>query len=187
MRKKILMRLIMVLVVPGLLAVSCAKKEVAPETEISEEVIVTEPTAEELAEEAARQKALEEEQLRAEAARQAVIEAREKFQTVDIHFDFDSSAIRTDAQKILMDKAEWLSENPGVSILIEGHCDDRGTNEYNLALGDRRATSVKNFLVDLGVGAERLYTISYGEERPVALGGNEEAWSKNRRAHFVIK
>ena len=76
--------------------------------------------------------------------------------------------------------------HPGVTVTIEGHCDERGTNEYNLALGDRRAESAKRFLTDLGISATRLTTVSYGEERPVDPRHNEEAWAKNRRAHFVI-
>ena len=85
-----------------------------------------------------------------------------------------------------MQKAAWLRANTNVTVTIEGHCDERGTNEYNLALGDRRADSAKAFLVDLGIAASRLTTISYGEERPLCLQKNEECWSKNRRGHFVI-
>jgi len=79
-----------------------------------------------------------------------------------------------------------LKDNPDVSVIIEGHCDERGSNEYNIALGDRRAQSVKTFLVDMGVAVERLTPISYGEEKPVDTASTEEAWAKNRRAHFVI-
>ena len=80
-----------------------------------------------------------------------------------------------------------MKENPRAKIIIEGHCDERGTNEYNLALGDRRAFSSKSFLVDLGISDSRLRTVSYGEERPLDPGSDEGAWAKNRRAHFVIK
>jgi peptidoglycan-associated lipoprotein len=104
----------------------------------------------------------------------------------DIYFDFDKSTLTPAAQDNLMQKAEWLRENPDRTATIEGHCDDRGTNEYNLALGDRRAESAKAFLVDLGIDASRLNTISYGEERPVDPRNNEEAWAKNRRDHFVV-
>ena len=83
-------------------------------------------------------------------------------------------------------KAEWLINNSDVAVTIEGHCDERGTNEYNLALGERRAASAKTFLMDLGIAGSRLNTISYGEERPVDPGHNEEAWAKNRRGHFTI-
>ena len=85
-----------------------------------------------------------------------------------------------------MQKAEWMRENPNATVTIEGHCDERGTNEYNLALGDRRAESAKAFLTDLGIDSSRLTTISYGEERPVDPRSDEEAWAKNRRAHFVV-
>ena len=83
-------------------------------------------------------------------------------------------------------KAEWLINNPDVRVTIEGHCDERGTNEYNIALGDRRAEAAKAFLVDLGVPAGNLTSISYGEERPVDPGNSEEARAKNRRCHFVL-
>ena len=85
-----------------------------------------------------------------------------------------------------MKKAAWLRANANVTVTIEGHCDERGTNEYNLALGDRRADSAKAFLVDLGIAASRLTTISYGEERPLCTQKTEECWAKNRRDHFVL-
>ena len=104
----------------------------------------------------------------------------------DIYFEFDKSTLTPAAQDNLLQKADWLRENSEATVTIEGHCDDRGTNEYNLALGDRRAESAKAFLVDLGIDASRLTTISYGEERPVDPRQNEEAWAKNRRGHFVV-
>jgi peptidoglycan-associated lipoprotein len=113
--------------------------------------------------------------------------ARQQFMNEDVYFEFDSAALLSEAQEVLKRKAVWLRANPGVSVVIEGHCDERGTNEYNLALGDRRSESAKRFLMDLGIVAPRLTTISYGEERPVDTGHNEESWAKNRRAHFVIK
>lgn len=103
-----------------------------------------------------------------------------------IHFDFDRFDIRPQDADILKQNAEVLKRFPAVKIQIEGHCDDRGTNEYNLSLGERRANSTKNYLMLLGISRERLSTISYGEERPVDPGQNEEAWAKNRRAEFVI-
>ena len=104
----------------------------------------------------------------------------------DIHFDFDKYDIRPQDAEILKENAALLKKYPKVKIQIEGHCDERGTNEYNMALGERRANSTKNYLISLGIPAERMTTISYGEERPVDPGHNEEAWAKNRRAHFVI-
>jgi peptidoglycan-associated lipoprotein len=109
------------------------------------------------------------------------------FENEDILFEFDSASLSGEAQEILRAKAAWLRENPRARVVIEGHCDERGTNEYNLALGDRRAFSSKSFLVDLGITDSRLTTISYGEERPVDSDSTEDAWTKNRRAHFVIK
>jgi len=104
----------------------------------------------------------------------------------DVYFEFDKSSLTAAAQDNLMRKAEWLRQNPDATITIEGNCDERGTNEYNLALGDRRAESAKSFLVDLGINPARISTISYGEERPVDPQHNEEAWAKNRRDHFVV-
>lgn len=103
-----------------------------------------------------------------------------------IYFEFDKSTLTPMAQDTLMRHAAWLRENADVTVTIEGHCDERGTNEYNLALGDRRADSAKAFLVDLGIAASRLTTISYGEERPLCMEQNEECWAKNRRGHFAI-
>ncbi len=104
----------------------------------------------------------------------------------DIFFDFDKAVIRDDAVPILDENVEWLKANPRVRITIEGHCDERGTNEYNLALGERRARAAKEYLVAAGIDPGRIVTISYGEERPFVLGHDEEAWRWNRRAHFVI-
>jgi peptidoglycan-associated lipoprotein len=104
----------------------------------------------------------------------------------DIYFAFDKANLTPAGQDNLLQKAEWLRENDDVTVTIEGHCDARGTNEYNLALGDRRAESAKAFLVDLGVAASRITTISYGEERPVCSQRNEECWAKNRRDNFVV-
>ena len=104
----------------------------------------------------------------------------------DIYFEFDKSTLTPAAQDNLMKKAAWLRANQNSAVTIEGHCDERGTNEYNLALGDRRADSAKSFLVDLGIAVSRLTTVSYGEERPVCSQHNEECWSKNRRANFVV-
>lgn len=112
---------------------------------------------------------------------------RAAFENEDIYFNYDSSALTPQAQEILRRKAAFLKANPLVKVTIEGHCDDRGTNEYNLALGEARARSAKSFLVDLGIPAARLATISYGEERPAVKGSGEEVWAKNRRAHFVIE
>ena len=105
----------------------------------------------------------------------------------DIHFDFDKYDIRPGDAKTLDTNAGWLKSNPNHLVLIEGHCDERGTNEYNLALGERRAKSTMNYLVSQGVQASRITIISYGEERPLCTEHNEECWAKNRRAHFLVK
>jgi peptidoglycan-associated lipoprotein len=104
----------------------------------------------------------------------------------DIHFDFDRYNIRVDETGVLKENSALLKKYPGMRFQIEGHCDERGTGEYNLALGERRANSVKKYLVSLGIEPSRISTISYGEERPFDPGHNEEAWAKNRRAHFIV-
>jgi peptidoglycan-associated lipoprotein len=105
----------------------------------------------------------------------------------DIHFDFDKSEIRPGDARILDTNAAWLRDQPGYIVLIEGHCDERGTNEYNLALGERRARAAMNYLVAQGVARDRFHTISYGEERPVCTERGEACWWRNRRAHFLVK
>ncbi len=108
-------------------------------------------------------------------------------QTVrDAFFDFDKANIRPDARVALAQTAEFLREYPEAEVLIEGHCDERGTTEYNLGLGDRRANGAKEFLVSLGISADRIDTISYGKERPFCFESNEECWQLNRRAHFIL-
>jgi|SRR5271169_675251 len=101
-------------------------------------------------------------------------------------FDFDKADIRTDARDVLTANAAWLKKYASVQFTIEGHCDERGTAQYNLALGDRRANASKEYLVSLGVDASRIKTVSYGKERPFATGHDEDSWQKNRRAHFVV-
>lgn len=103
-----------------------------------------------------------------------------------VFFAFDKSTLSSKAQATLDKQAAWLKRVPTATILVEGHCDERGTREYNLALGDRRATAVKDYLVSKGIAASRIKTISYGKERPAVLGSNEWAWSQNRRAVSTI-
>jgi len=105
----------------------------------------------------------------------------------DVYFDFDRYDLRADSREILKANSAWLKANPGAQVQIEGHCDERGTTEYNVALGSRRAESVKDYLVTLGTTADRLSTISYGEEVPVCREQSEECWQKNRRARFVVQ
>jgi peptidoglycan-associated lipoprotein len=105
----------------------------------------------------------------------------------DAFFDYDESAIRADARAALEANGRYLERNASMNVIIEGHCDERGSVEYNLALGERRARAAKDFLVSYGIAPTRMTTISYGKERPFAQGHNEEAWAQNRRAHFVQK
>ena len=104
----------------------------------------------------------------------------------DAFFDTDKADLRADARDLLAADAGWLKEHPSVKLMVEGHCDERNTEEYNLALGWRRANAVKAYLTSLGVAAERISTISYGEEKPFATCHNESCWWQNRRAHFVV-
>ena len=104
----------------------------------------------------------------------------------NIYFDFDKSNIRMESQSVLENISEWLNQNSLKQLLIEGHCDERGTNEYNLALGERRSLGVRRYLVGLGISPDRLHTISYGEEKPADPGHNEDSWAENRRAEFKV-
>src|SRR5690242_1028739 len=103
-----------------------------------------------------------------------------------VFFDFDKSDIKPEGRTVLQRQADWLKKYPNVTVSVEGHCDERGTREYNLALGERRATAVKKMLVALGVAANRVSTISYGKERPAVVGSTEAAWAQNRRGVTVI-
>ncbi|MFN7038011.1 MAG: peptidoglycan-associated lipoprotein Pal [Alphaproteobacteria bacterium] len=103
-----------------------------------------------------------------------------------VYFAFDSSSLNAESQATLSRQAAWMKANPKVSVAVEGHCDLRGTREYNLGLGERRANAAKNFLVSAGIEASRITTISYGKERPAVLGDGEEVWSKNRRSATVV-
>ncbi len=110
-----------------------------------------------------------------------------KDQVRDVYFDYDKAELRSDARSALQGDAKFLKDHPDASVTLEGHCDERGTEEYNLALGQRRADAVRGYLSDLGVDASRLKTLSYGEEKPFDPGHTEDAWSQNRRVHFDIQ
>ncbi len=105
----------------------------------------------------------------------------------DVYFAFDRAELEAEARDLLQRNSDWIKQNPGVSVEIEGHADNRGTDEYNIALGARRAQVVKDYLVTLGNASDRLSTISYGEDIPVCRVNSEECWRKNRRAHFVVR
>jgi peptidoglycan-associated lipoprotein len=162
-----------------------------PETrpEIRSETISPDKAAElerekRIQEQELRDKALRDEKARQEAlAREAALK---KGQLETVYFSYDQWSIREDQKIVLMKNAEWLKANPQARIRLEGNCDQRGTAEYNLALGQRRADAVKSFLEGLGIARNRLETISYGFERPVDRGQNEVAWAKNRRVDFLL-
>jgi len=121
-----------------------------------------------------------------EPERQEFQQKAQVFENQDIFFGFDSYVLSDEAKRILNDKAAFLKRYPKVKVTVEGHCDERGTAEYNLALGERRAHSAYQYLVNLGVSAQQMTTISYGEERPLVTGQSEDAWAKNRRDHFAV-
>ncbi|MFK5953388.1 MAG: OmpA family protein [Desulfobacterium sp.] len=196
MKKRVMRNLVMVMMVAGLaLTVSCAKKNV-----MVDPADLTQKTGEISAEEAARmaaqekEKALAQQRLReetmkenaAQVAAMAVRESRENFENQDVLFGYDSAVLSAEARYLLKEKARWLEVNAGNNIVVQGHCDDRGTTEYNLSLGDQRAIAAKSFLMNMGILGSRIITISYGEEKPLDSGYGEAAWSRNRRAHFVI-
>jgi len=103
-----------------------------------------------------------------------------------VFFNYDSAELDTDAKELLQDQVAWLKQYSDVSVIIEGHCDERGTREYNLALGEKRAQSVKNYLINLGISADRVSTISYGKERPAVVGSSDGAWAQNRRSVTIV-
>jgi peptidoglycan-associated lipoprotein len=113
-------------------------------------------------------------------------ELRRRGFSADVYFNYDESDLSDDARQRLARNADLLKSQPRFSVTIEGHCDSRGTNEYNLSLGERRANAVRDYLASLGVGADRLRPISYGEERPVCTDEDESCWSQNRRGHMII-
>ncbi|MDY6905197.1 MAG: peptidoglycan-associated lipoprotein Pal [Thermodesulfobacteriota bacterium] len=185
-RQRFFVTFVMILTICGLVfTVSCTKPKVKSDTEELETVESTLPEDETATMEMAEEQT--DEMVEEEAIRQEQQKARQMFENENIHFEFDRSSLTSKAQEILRRKATFLMNNPDVSVLIEGHCDERGTDEYNLALGDRRAKSAMDFLVDLGVEPSRLSTISYGEEQPLDPRSNEIAWARNRRAHFEIR
>ena len=177
MQRKLWMVLALLMLVPGLMLMTSCAQQSAVDQDTTQKATPPEDTS----------GAAGGEDLQAEAAKRAAEQAMNQFINEHIYYDFDSAALSALAQATLKSKAAWLKENAGVMVTIEGHCDERGTNEYNLALGERRALSARAYLVDLGISASRLSTISYGEERPLDNRSNEEAWAKNRRGQFKLK
>jgi peptidoglycan-associated lipoprotein len=181
--------LVLLLCSAALMLWGCASKEVHVSLAERAGVIQSEPEHPAPAEKQVHAGITEEELLRREAERKkALAEAAERERSVlkDVYFDYDSYALRPDALPVLNELGDWLIANNGMKLSVEGHCDERGTIEYNLALGQRRADAVKEYLVKIGVDGARIKTISYGKEAPVDPGHTEEAYARNRRAHFRI-
>ena len=133
------------------------------------------------------QDGLTEEELEEARRRVEELKGKKGIKLSDIYFAYDDFSLSSQAKKTLVENAAWMISNSQKVITIEGHCDERGTEEYNIALGERRANSAKRYLINLGVKSGQLSTISYGEERPADMGHNEGAWAKNRRGAFVVK
>lgn len=177
-------RLALVLVAFFALATaSCAKKAIEGEASLDEPA-AAEPQSQPVAE---PEPQIDTEAIQAAQQHRDQADARNRFLNDHIYFDFDSAVLRPDAIALLRLKAQWLEDNaPVISLLIEGHCDERGTDAYNLALGEKRADAVQQYLLNLGFDPRRFQIVSYGEERPLDAGHSEEAWAKNRRASFAI-
>lgn len=124
--------------------------------------------------------------INSEAEKREFLDKAQQFENQDIYFDFNGFTLTEPAKKILDEKIAFLKRYPKVKVTIEGHCDDRGTTEYNLALGERRATSAQQYFVNSSISQGTFNTISYGKERPIATGHDESSWAKNRRDHFVL-
>jgi len=194
MQKKLWKLLFLAVVIPGiLLTASCSKKVIKEDTSASglydtsaEDSQAASSVYKDDTDARSSEPVVSTENIETSRISREQMAAREKFINEDIYFGFDQSSLSGEAQMILRRKADWMRNNSGTSIIIEGHCDERGTTEYNLALGDRRGESVKTFLANLGLSVSRIATISYGEEKPLDPGHTEYAWSRNRRAHFII-
>ena len=162
--------LILALAILMMIVPSCAKKQVTPVEKPVERIpppVVTPPVE--------------------RPAEQPAIELPAEIILGDVFFDFDKYSIREDYKPVLAKNAELLMANPSKKLLVEGHCDERGTNEYNMALGEKRAKAVIDFYTTYGIKPDRLAMISYGEEKPFDMGHDEAAWTKNRRAHMVLQ
>ncbi len=166
-----------------LLTTSCAKKEMKA---WSKKAFTTKKAGEAVEGEAAAPVSGRDARMQELEKARMIAEEMRIFETTNVYFDFDRSDLKAEAQDVLKKKANWLDDNPRYSLRIMGHCDERGTAEYNLALGERRAHAAKKFLMALGISGDRVYTISYGEEKPDDPGHSEAAWSQNRRDDFLL-
>jgi peptidoglycan-associated lipoprotein len=197
MTKKIWILLTLMMVLPAMtLMASCAKKKIYSDpsgTQASDDAARAERARQDAL---AKQRGFDEQRLKDQAAGRAgggggldsgQTATRSSFVSEDIYFEFDSAVLIPEARDVLKRKAEWMRNNPNVSVIVEGHTDSRGTVAYNIALGERRAESAMSFLSDLGIPASRLTSVSYGKEKPVDSGQNESSWAKNRRVHFEFK
>jgi peptidoglycan-associated lipoprotein len=173
--------LILMVIAAGLVTIpSCSKKQVQtdePTIQEQDQEMAAEKTAEEL----------EQERLQREAAERQLRAEKIKFMYEDVYFKKGRYSLYPEAQEILKRKAAWLLKNPDLKVVIEGHTDERGSKEYNFALGDLRAGAVKSFLIRQGIESPRLIAVSYGNERPIDMGKTEDAKEKNRRVHFVVE
>lgn len=134
-----------------------------------------------------KEQRLREARLKEQQARDAEAKLRDIFVNQDIHFEYDRYDLTPEAKQILNEKAAYMQEHPQLDVIVEGHCDERGSNAYNMALGEKRAKAAAAYLEAMGIAPDRLETVSYGEERPLVMGQTEEDYAANRRAHFVIK
>ena len=179
-----------------LLMTSCAKKQIQVSEPVQPATQEVKAEADEAAKAAEEAKSASEQEARDEAERQArlrdlkmaqkLADEIRNFESENIYFAFDRSDLTDESKSALREKGNWLRANGDYSVNISGNCDERGTAEYNLALGERRAHAAKKFLMGLGISENRLATISYGEERPVDPGHNDEAWAKNRNDQFTL-
>ncbi|MDI6801154.1 MAG: peptidoglycan-associated lipoprotein Pal [Thermodesulfovibrionales bacterium] len=182
------------LIISGLIITAgCAQRKVAgpeqpsaqPETKADDKQKI--PAADAKSSREMQKESITEKQLTMAQPADAKLTAKEvKTMIKDVLFDFDKYTIKEDAKPVIKEVAVMLTNNKKWKVIIEGHCDDRGTNEYNLGLGDKRAHSVKEHLISIGIPSSKIETISYGEEKPVCKEQTEECWTKNRRAHFVF-
>lgn len=181
-------RFVVPILVAALVLAACSKDPPPPPTPSG-------PTADELAEQARRDsiaaaeraaREAAEAEARAREAREAAMREARAVLVAPVYFDYDESSLTSETEQMLREKVEILRGSPAVQMRIEGHADERGTTEYNLALGNSRAEAVRQFFTSFGLSADRFAILSYGEERPVAMGSNESAWAQNRRAEFVI-
>jgi peptidoglycan-associated lipoprotein len=188
MKRNMWMNLVMAVLVSGLFfTISCTKKTVVTDEaaiQDQQDLEADMKAKAQMEKDRMKQMKIDEQMAKERAMKEAMAMAKADFIKQDVLFAYNSSDLDADAVTLLRTKAAWLTANKGETVTIEGHCDERGTTEYNLALGERRASAVKAYLVNLGIDQSRLSTISYGEERPKVMGTTEEAYRLNRRAHF---